>query len=213
MNRPIDQQMNEIKIPDALHTRCAMGAMQAKHEMEDHRMKQFRGKKLAAVAVALVLCVGVLAGTALADSLEGFFRDIYRGTAVVGTEYANATAEVCITADGAVLAQDGNVHLTIGIEFDNITEAPFKYLEEVTMGDYVIRDENGKNMIRVTNSDGSGTSVAVYDGQAVFDLAVSAERLAQGSSYTLEVESIYGLAKADAPLLISGQWSCEFTVQ
>ncbi len=214
MSKPMEAQLNEIPIPHSLHTRCRMGIEQAKHEMEDHTMKRFP-KKIAAAAVALVLCGAVLTGgiAATANSDSGFFVDLFRGTAVVGTEYQNATAEVDISLEQAVLVRDGTVHLTVSVAWEDAEKMPYLFLEEIAMGDFAIVDGNGKEVVAVTNSDGSGTAVVLCDGMAEFDLPVSDDLLSRGEQYTLRVKSIYGLSKADAPLKISGSWVCEFSVQ
>lgn len=206
MNSPIDRQMNDIPVPETLHSRCAQGVARAKAEQTQHReettMNMRFGKKAAAAAIALVLSLGVLAGgtVAMADSDEGFFRDLFRGTAVVGTEYANATEEVSITAG----AEEGAVTLELRVDD---AKAPWKYVDSLALGDYVIRSNSGTTVRKSDDSQPSGT---LHNGEAV--ISVPAGDLAPGA-YTMELETLYGLAKAESPLLITGGWTVAFTVE
>ncbi len=55
--------------------------------------------------------------------------------------------------------------------------------------------------------------ISLFNCQSpVFMQPAGIETLSKGTKYTLVIDSIYGLQKAEQPLKIKGHWECEFTV-
>ena len=54
---------------------------------------------------------------------------------------------------------------------------------------------------------GKGT---VTDGKALVKIPLD-KKLKENETYYIQIDKIYGLSKADAPLHITGMWKCEFT--
>ena len=50
----------------------------------------------------------------------------------------------------------------------------------------------------------------VTDGKALVKIPLD-EKLKENETYYIQIDKIYGLSKADAPLHISGAWKCEIT--
>lgn len=150
-------------------------------------------------AAVLTLCICMpIAGVAAGNS--GFFRDIIRGTAVIGSEYEQATGEIGVTAAYS------NQKVVVTATFLIPEKVPFRVLEELAVGSCRIVDAKGKTMEEFENSD----AVQITDGRA--ELVLSGEGLTTGD-YTLQIDSFTGSAKADQPLPMKGFWKCEFTVE
>ncbi len=174
-------------------------------EMEDKIMnkntaKNFFRKPMVAVA-SLALCVCLTGVTALAATgkLEGFFKDITNWNgAVVGTSYEQATDEIEVSV---VSVTD---ELTIEATMIKPQKAPYSVLETLGVNSYKITDMAGKVIVK-----GGASEVAeIVDGKVILNIAL--EDLANGE-YKLIVSSFVGGAKAEQPLVISGNWECEFT--
>lgn len=165
------------------------------------------------VAAAVVVCIASLSIPAVANSLGGFFRDIIRfDGAIVGSSYENATEEIKIEASNAVI-KDGNTLLTLDITFLEIgSKEPYIYLKngEAALGDYRILDSLGKEIYSAKGQQ--EPSAALEDEKAVLLQPITTEALSSGEKYTLVIESVYGLQKAEQPLKMTGLWECEFTI-
>ena len=168
-------------------------------DMEETAMKKNTIRRPAVMAALLLLCICVpVAGMAVGNT--GFFRDIMRGTAVVGTEYVQATGEIRATAEYAA------GQITVNASFLSPDKAPFSEIEELAVGSCRITDASGKTVVAYGGSE----AVRITGGQAV--LTLPAENLAPGG-YILQIESFVGSKKADQPLPMKGTWDCEVTVE
>lgn len=173
--------------------------------------------KTVAVAATVLLCVGsaCFCIPSAAVSIEGFYEDIVQwwDGAIVGTEYQNATQEIQIEASSAVVDEEGKLVIPLTITFSEMGEKePYIYLAdgEIALGDYQIVDGSGTELYSAL---GQQEAVGVLeDGTAVFMQPVGMETLAKGAHYTLVIDSIYGLQKAEQPLKMNGHWECAFTV-
>ncbi len=192
----------EIEIPTEMQERILKNCYM---KMEDKTMskntaKNFFRKPMVAVA-SLALCVCLTGVTALAATgkLEGFFKDItsWNG-AVVGTSYEQATDEIEVSV---VSVTD---ELTIEATMVEPKEAPYSVLETLGVNSYKITDVTGKVIVK------GGTSEAVEIANGQVSLSIPLEDVADGE-YKLIVNSFVGGAKADQPLVISGNWECTFT--
>lgn len=205
MKDHIYNELKEIPIPASLHSRCVIGMEEAKQEQKGQiTMLKFHKKTIAAAAT-LVLAIGLFAGssTALAKDFRGFFSDVFRfDGAVVGTEYHNATEEVTfnqLPIRGEKLSEIG-----VQVAFVYPEEAPYAYIEELSMQDVTITDAAGSEVWSLDETE----PVPIRDGAAHFILSAD---LSSGKTYTLHCPMLQGHAKAEQPLPMSGTWELTFT--
>ncbi|MBQ8823108.1 MAG: hypothetical protein IJZ82_10720 [Lachnospiraceae bacterium] len=169
-------------------------------------------KKLAVTAASLAaLFLGSNAITYAATGeawVKGFFKDVQRlDGAVIGTEYVTIPGEIEISAAPSTASDDA---LPIQIRLIKKDTVPFKYLENMALGDVTLNDKNG-DKIDLTATELSYNLIS--DGTITLTLSLPAEKLQTDQAYTLSITSLYGASKGDAPLKILGNWSCEFTYQ
>ena len=210
MRESLEEKMNQIEVPTTLHNRCRIGINNAKKEREEHQMNK---KKMirTVLATAAVVCILTTGNTAIGNTVKGFFKDVTRWDgAVVGTEYLQATEEIKMDVVQASV-ENGTTQLCLEVTFVEKEQIPWKYIEEMALGSYKILDEEGKEIITVENEATEGVKGTIVDGktQIVFEV----EPLLEDIEYTIVVESMYGLEKADAPLEIKGNWQYNFKVQ
>ena len=195
----LKESVRSIAMPADMRHRIAVNSK--KILMEDRNMKKagnWFGRPVA-VAAMLVLCICLpIAGVAAGNS--GFFRDIMRGTAVVGTEYEQATAEMAVDADFV------NGELTVTANFLIPDAIPYRECEELAVGSYRIMTGDGKIAAEGEKSE----NAAMINGQAVMRIPV--EVLGSGV-YTIQIDSFISSKKADQPLPLKGYWECELTIE
>lgn len=208
MKESLEEKINQIEIPDALHERCISGIKQAKVEMEDKMNKKKIIKGIVAAAAVLGVCILTTNYEAIGSATKGFFKDVtgWNG-AVIGSEYLQATEELKMEVV-SVMTEQGNTKVSLELEFTQKEQAPWNCLEEIALGSYKIVDALGKNIVIVENTNIEEKKVRVINGMAQIDLLV--EQLEENTEYTLVIESLYGMKKADLPLKITGNW--EYTV-
>ena len=204
------------------HAETAKSVMQAPfdlHEeiknMEVHNMNKPKGrittKRTLAIASVLMLCIVTVTMTPLANSIKGFFSDIVRfDGAITGTMYENATSEIKVDVL-ELTSEKGNVIISLDLTFENPTEAPFPYIQEVAVSEYKILDKNNKEVIKTKVSAEDGNKGTVSKDKVVVNLSLNDAKLKSGEEYTIVIDKMYGLSKADAPLHITGTWKCHFT--
>lgn len=200
--KELSKKVKEIEMPDDMKKRIIRNCY---NEMEEISMKKngtnriFR-KPMAAVAT-LALCICLTGVTVLAASgkLQGFFKDITRWDgAVVGTSYEQATDEINVNA---VVESDT---LTVMAEMVDPKAAPYNSFDTFGIKSYEIIDEGGKAVMK-----GEETAlVEMMDGKA--QISISVKDLSDGN-YKLLVYKFVGSKKADQPLVISGNWYCDFS--
>ncbi len=203
------------------HAETTKNVMQAPFElkeeimkMEAHAMSQPKGrirmKRTFAIAAALALCVVTVTMTPLANTIQGFFSDIVRfDGAITGTKYENATNDIKVDIL-ELTSENGNVIIPVELIFENPTEAPFPYIQEVAIAEYKIVDSNNKEIEKIKLSAEEGDKGTVSDGKVFVNLSLNNAKFKSGEEYTIVIEKMYGLAKADAPLHITGTWECKF---
>lgn len=175
-----------------------------------------RAWRRTAIAAAVLLCAitARFCIPSVAVPLEGFFHDITRRLdgAVIGTEYENATQEIKIEASAAVM-ENGKLVLPLEITFLVMGEKePYIYLTggAAALGDYRILDASGNEICSASGQQEA--TGALEDGKAALVQPLATETLLERTEYTLVVESVYGLQKAEQPLEMKGHWECGFTL-
>ena len=167
-------------------------------------------KRTFAIATVLALCIVTVSVTPLANPIKGFFSDIIRfDGAITGTRYENATNEITVAAM-ELTTDNGNDIIPLELTFENSTEAPFAYIQELAVSDYMVLDEKTGKILKLEcypEYSGKGT---IKDGKAVVNLSIDSTEFKSGKEYTIVIEKMYGFAKAEAPLHITGTWKCKF---
>ena len=156
-------------------------------------------RKPVAVAAVLAICLSLVV-TALASTgtLQGFFKDITKGGAVVGQSYEQATDEIDVTVD-----VDNDI-LTARVLFADPLMFPYAECEKLSLGEYSIVDADGKEVIKNASSE----ACEITDGQAQINIDLSG---ISNGNYKLKVNSFISEKKAEQPLTISGRWEISFT--
>ena len=214
----ISELENELR----KHAETTKSVMQAPFDlneeiknMEVNTMSKPKGritmKRTFAIAAVLALCIITVTMTPLANSIKGFFSDIVRfDGAVTGTKYENATNDIKVDVLELTF-ENGNVIIPLDLTFENPTEAPFPYIQEVAVSEYKILDKNNKEVIKTKVSAEDGNKGTVSKDKVVVSLSLNDAKLKSGEEYTIVIDKMYGLSKADAPLHITGTWECSFT--
>ena len=161
---------------------------------KSHHLKRF-----APAAVAAMLCLSLSLGIAASDQM-GRFRNLFSWSgAVIGSVYEGATQEIDIT-----LSADRGI-LTVTAVLLQSQNAPYLYLETISVYRYQITDLSGN----VIAEDISSSPSAITDGRVTLTLPLPDVEPGQ---YQLQIDSLLGEKKADQPLEIRGDWSCQFTL-
>lgn len=167
-------------------------------------------KRTLAIAAVLALCLVTICMTPLASSIRGFFSDIVRfDGAITGTRYENATSDIKVDVL-ELTSENGNIIIPLDLTFENPTEAPFPYIQEIAISEYKILDSNNKVIVKSKLPAEEGEKGRVNNGEVLVNLSVNDKDLTSGEEYTIFIEKMYGLSKADAPLHITGIWECKF---
>jgi len=214
-------RISELESKLRKHAETTKSVMQAPFDlneeiknMEVNTMSKPKGritiKRTFAIAAVLALCIIIVTMTPLANSIRGFFSDIVRfDGAITGTKYENATNDIKVDVLELTF-ENGNVIIPLDLTFENPTEAPFPYIQEVAVSEYKILDNNNKEIIKTKVSAEDGEKGTVNDGKVLVNLSTNDAKLKLGEEYTIVIEKMYGLSKADAPLHITGRWECKF---
>ena len=167
-------------------------------------------KRTLAIAAVLALCLITVCMTPLANSIKGFFSDIVRfDGAITGTQYENATNDIKVDVL-EVTSENGNVIIPLELSFENPTEAPFPYIQEIAISEYKILDNSDKVISKEKISVDEASKGIVSNGTVLVELSTADKKMTSGEEYTIVIEKMYGLSKADAPLHITGTWECNF---
>ena len=160
-------------------------------------------KRASTIAAVVTICAVTVVS---AGAIKGMFKDVKRWDgAVVGTEYVNATNDIEMN-----ISETKDDYISLDINFENPNEAPFAFIQEVAITDYKIFDNNDKEVLEVNSTVENGIKGNVENGRILLELPTN-DKLNSSQNYKLVVNTIYGLAKAEQPLKITGTWKCEFT--
>ena len=198
----LKKAVEAIEMPDAMRHRITMNSKRIlMSNEEDSSMNKARKWFIQPVALAAVLALCIcLPIVGMAAGNSGFFRDIMRGTAVIGMEYEQATDE--ITADAVFV----NGELIVTANFLIPDASPYRECEELAVGHYRIMTGDG---VIVAEGEES-KSAALVNGQAVMGIPV--EALSAGD-YFVRIDAFIGSEKAEQPLPMRGFWECVLTVE
>ena len=212
-------RISELENKLRKHAETTKSVMQAPFDlneeiknMEVHTMSKPKVtmKRTLALVAVLALCIITVTMTPLANSIRGFFSDIVRfDGAITGTKYENATNDIKVDVL-ELTSENGNVIIPLDLTFETPTEAPFPYIQEVAVSEYKILDNNNKEIIKTKLPAEDGDKGTVSDGKVLVNLSIDDAKFKSGEEYTILIEKMYGLAKADAPLHITGRWECKF---
>jgi len=165
-------------------------------------------KRTIVLAAVIALCSITVTMTLSANSIKGFFGDILRfDGAVIGTQYENATNDIKVEVLESTAESRNSIPLSL--TFEDPTEAPFPFIEEIVVSEYRILDSKSKEIVKTKLSAADGDKGAVCDGKVLVNLSIGSTNLEPDKEYTLVIEKMYGLSKADAPLHITGTWECK----
>lgn len=180
------------------------------NKLEGRSMNKYKNvdwiKRAATIAAVVSIC---LITVVAANPEKGFFKDVTRfDGAIRGTEYVNAQNEVTFKV---IQDEEGNETFELEVEFVKKDVAPFKYIQEIVIPEYKIVNEKDEEILSVKNSLENATKATVEDGKVLLKLTIPEEITSQIESqkHFIEIENIYGLAKTEQPLKISGGWKVE----
>lgn len=195
--------MQNIEMPDEMQARILDNCYKKINKETEYKImtkqtNRFFKKPLAtAAAVALCLCIGGV--TAIAATGKGFFKDVTRWDgAITGTAYEQATEEISIAVTEVTDT------LTVVATVVDPTIVPYMTFDEMRIGSYKILDSVGTVVI-----EGAFSEMLQYENGQIAVL-IPLENLENGT-YKLVIDSFVGGSKADQPLVVSGNWECEFT--
>ncbi|HCQ90505.1 MAG TPA: hypothetical protein DIU45_13185 [Clostridium sp.] len=234
MKRIIERELDNIEIPKELHERSKIGIQKASSEIKGENKMNKYIKRVAGLAAALVLSIGLIAvnNSTLANSIKGFFKDItsWNG-AITGSEYVQATEEIDIKVSNSIV-ESNKVLLPIEVTLKNINEAPFNVIEALTIGKFKIIDSSDNEInngeIQIESISKENYSFEIDDEnnllteiesqdlsnrKFIANLVINKEQLSSGDKYILIIESFYGHKKADAPIEIKGNWELDFIME
>lgn len=201
MMEKLKENVYEIKMPDEMRARIVRNCNM---KMEEETMRKhadnniFRKPMVAVASLALCICLTGISAMAATGKLQGLFRDITRWDgAVVGTSYEQATDEVEVKAMGT------DSGLEIEVSFLAPDKAPYFTFEQIGIYTAKIIDVNGKAIEKDIISELS----EVQDGKVT--IQISLENVPSGN-YKLQISDLVGSSKADQPLVLHGEWECEF---
>jgi|GEM_PF-1326234 len=234
MKRTIKRELDNIEIPKELHERSKIGIQKASSEIKGENKMNKYIKRVAGLAVVLVLSIGLIAvnNSTLANSIKGFFKDITNWNgAITGTEYIQATEEIDIKVSNSIV-ESNKVLLPIEVTLKNINEALFNVIEALTIGKFKITNSSDNEInngeIQIESISKENYSFEIDDEnnllteiesqdlsnrKFIANLVINKEQLSSGDKYILIIESLYGHKKADAPIEIKGKWELDFIME
>ena len=194
--KELKKSVEEIKMSDEMKSRIISNCYSQISNEEEYVMKKtnVRFKKMLPLVAVLVVCV-ISVGAVVANHFRGF-KDVTKGTAVVGTVYDEATERVKLDAE----VKD---NLIVSAEFVEFNKPPYTEIDVMDISSYKIVDSSGK----VVNEGTAKSTSDFENGKVSFELPL--DNVASGE-YKLVINEFVGSKKADQPLPIKGTWECSF---
>lgn len=185
----ISEALNMIEEDMLIHTEGL------RSRESQNRSRRIAPKIIAVAAAAFALC----SVSAFAAINGGIFTDIKNWNgAITGTRYENATEEIAVCVAAA------NDMLNVQLDFIDADKAPYPYIEGIAISRYTISDSVGNVII-----NGTSDTVNVVDNMQV-SAAIPIGQLESGE-YTITITELTASSKADADLIISAEWKCDFS--
>ena len=193
------KKVTEIEMPDDMQQRIIRNC---RNEMEKKTVKNtntfFKRPTVAVASFALCLCLAGVSALAATGKLEGHFKDIKNWNgAVVGTSYEQATDEVELNVI------DVTDELTVELTMLKPNDPPYSVFQTFGIEEYKIVDANGNTVI-----ENEILEMPIIDGSTA-TVKIPLNDISEGT-YKLVVSKLIGGAKAEQPLVLSGNWECEF---
>jgi len=185
---------NEVKLNnEKMNHKLEKSRMNSKH-----KNRFFKQPLIVAATFVLCICLTGITTLAATGKLQGFFKDIKNWNgAITGITYEQATDEITVSIEEA--AEELSI-LVIIKEPDNI---PYVYSEQFGINDYKIEDMSGKVII----NESSYQERTTFNHQMSFNIPLNQ---IESGKYKLVIEQFVSEKKADQPLIINGNWECEF---
>lgn len=196
----LTKKIKEIELSDDMRKRIIRNCSDIGEAGMKVRKANNIWKKQLPIAAALVLCVCITGVTALAATgkLEGVFKDIKNWNgAIVGTSYEQATGEITVNIEEA------GDELGILVSIINPEKPPYSESELFGIQSYRIEDMSG-NVIEKERSLEERTAFS-----SQMSLNIPLNEISNGK-YKLIIEQFISEKKAEQPLIIHGNWMCEF---
>jgi len=183
--------MNNNELNDRVLERVRSRIAVSNLEMEEKQMLSKRKRVISLMSAICIISVGI----AFANHFRGF-SDVYKGTAVVGTIYEEATEMIKIDVEvGNNLLVTANV-----VDYTNI---PYSEIEKMDINSYKIVDSMEKVV-----KEGNAKSITEFeDGVVSFEILLGN---VDSGEYKIVIDEFVGTKKADQPLPIKGTWECSF---
>ena len=201
MSKELKEKVKEIEMPDEMRARIIRNCylkMEEQNMREHKKYTLFRKPMVAVASLALCICLTGISAMAATGKLQGFFKDItgWNG-AVIGTSYEQATEEM------EVKVIESTEGLAVEVTFLTPDNAPYLELEQMGIRAAQIVGMDGKIIVKDITSE----PAEVQDGKV--SIQISLENISSGN-YTLQISELVGSKKADQPLVLYGNWVCEF---
>lgn len=205
MRKDIEAEWDEIKIPAVLHETCKLGVRKAEREMKKNQKKTWI-RRVSAAAAVFVVCLLIFNNNVVADMVKGFFKDIVRfDGAITGTAYEVGMDEIEIRCQ-EVIRRENDLNVILEVQIANPDQAPFPYIDSIQVGDLKISDSDG-NKIEEMKFEADAAKAFIFNGEKVFiELNLRTDNYESENAYILDISTLYGHSKADAPLEIQGEW-------
>lgn len=195
--KDLKKSVEEIKMPEEMKNRIIKNCYLQISNKEEYTMKKTnRGfKKMLPLVAVMVVCV-ISVGAVVANHIRGF-KDVTKGTAVVGTVYEETTEMIKLDTE----VKD---NLIVSAEIIEYNKPPYVELDIIDINSYKILDNSGKAV-----KEGSAKSISTFEnGKVSFEIPLN--DIVSGE-YKLVINEFVGSKKADQPLPIKGTWECSFT--
>ena len=194
--KDLKKSVEEIKMSEETKKRIIRNCYLKISDEEEYNIKKTDKtlKKLLPLVAVTVICV-ISAGVVIANHLRGF-KDVTKGTAIIGEIYEETTEMVKLNAE----VKD---NLIVSAEFVDYTNPPYSYQEVIDINSYEIIDSFGK-----TVKEGSAKSISAFENGKV-DFAIPLNDISAGE-YKLIINEFVGSKKAEQNLPIKGVWKCFF---
>ena len=186
------KKVTEIEMPEDMQHRIIKNCY---NEMEKNKNKIFKRPMVAVASFAL--CLAGVSALAATGKLEGYFKDMKNWNgAIVGTSYEQATDEVEINVI------DATDELTVKLTMLKPNDPPYSVFQTFGIEEYKLVDANGNTVI-----ENEMLEVPMVDGSTA-TVKIPLNDISEGT-YRLIVSKLIGGAKAEQPLVLSGNWECE----